>query len=111
VPGARDLADALGQRLAFLAREQVAELGLPREDLAADEVERVEALLRRRGGPLRERRVRRVDRLLRLRARRPARTRRRRRAVSDGLTFLLRASPATQSPAMRFLCSLMLSRS
>ena len=48
------LADRLRQDLALLARQQGAELLPARQDLAADEVERVEALLRRRAAPLRQ---------------------------------------------------------
>ena len=46
VAGACHLADGLGQGLAFLAREQVAQFGLARQDLGAGGVEDVEALLR-----------------------------------------------------------------
>ena len=63
--GARRLADAVGERLALLARQQPAELVLAREDLGAGAVEDVESLLRRRARPLRERRARRRDRVRR----------------------------------------------
>ncbi|MGY3104025.1 hypothetical protein ACVWW7_000652 [Bradyrhizobium sp. LM6.9] len=49
--GARDLADALGQGLAFLAGEQAAELFLAGDDLERDLVQRVIAHLRRRLRP------------------------------------------------------------
>ena len=58
LPGAADLADRLGKRLALLAGEQVAQLRLAGEDFRADEVERVGARLRRGHRPLRERRAR-----------------------------------------------------
>ncbi len=67
VPGARRFADAFGQRLAFLARQEAAELVLAREDLRADAVEHVRALLDRACRPRRERRFRRGDRRARLR--------------------------------------------
>src|SRR6266853_1258065 len=60
-PGARGLAGRLRRRLALLAREQLAQLGAAREDLGADEIERVEALLRRGDGPGGECRARRRD--------------------------------------------------
>ena len=56
VPGAHRLADALGQRLAFLAREQPADLVLAGEDVGADLVEDVGAILDRRRRPGRKRR-------------------------------------------------------
>src|SRR3989442_451902 len=59
---ARGLAGRLRQRLALLAREQLAQLRAAREDLAAGEIERVETLLRRGDGPGRECRARRRDR-------------------------------------------------
>jgi len=62
LPGARGLAGRLRQRLALLAREQLAQLRAAREDLAAGEIERVETLLRRGDGPGRECRARRRDR-------------------------------------------------
>ena len=68
-PGARGLADAVGERLALLAREQPAELVLARQNLGARAVEHVEPLLRRRPRPLRERLPRRRDRLRRDRPR------------------------------------------
>jgi hypothetical protein len=66
VARAHDLAGRLGQGLAFLARQQVAELALARQDLAAGRVEDVEALLRRRHAPAGKRRARRGDRRARL---------------------------------------------
>src|SRR5439155_9346363 len=51
VRGADHFAGGLGQRLAFFARQQVAELGLAVEDFAADRIQRVEALLRRAHRP------------------------------------------------------------
>ena len=62
--GAARLADAVGERLALLAREQLAELLPALEDLVADGVEKIEALLRRAPGPGRKRRLGRGDRLL-----------------------------------------------
>ena len=64
---ARRLADALRQRLAFLARQQGAQLVLARQDLGARLVEDVCALLNPPGRPRRKRLLRRRDRVLRLR--------------------------------------------
>ena len=66
--GARDFADAFRQGLAFLARQQAAELVLAREDFDAEILfEDVEALLRRRARPGREGGLGGGDRLLGLR--------------------------------------------
>ena len=62
--GARDLADALGQGLALLAGQQAAELVLAGDDLVADALEDVVALLDRRARPGREGVMRRRDRAL-----------------------------------------------
>ncbi len=67
LPGARRLADALRQRLAFLARQQRAEFVLAREDLGSDPVEDVRALLDGAGRPRAERLLRGRDRGPRLR--------------------------------------------
>ena len=61
VAGARGFADAFGLGLAFLAREQGAQLFLAREDLVADLVEDVGALLDAAERPLGERAARRRD--------------------------------------------------
>ncbi len=65
--GARDLADALGQGLAFLAGQQAAELFLAGEDFERNLVQRIIALLRCRLRPGREGGLRGGDRLLGLR--------------------------------------------
>ena len=65
--GARRLADAFGQRLALLARQQLAELLPALQDLVAGRVEQVEALLRRAPRPGREGRLGGRDRPLRQR--------------------------------------------
>ena len=59
---ARRFADAVGQRLSLLARQQPAELVLSREDLGARAIEHVEALLRCRPRPLRKGAARRLNR-------------------------------------------------
>ena len=82
LPGAHDLADALGQGLAFLARQQAAELVLAREDLVADALQDVVALLDRGARPGREGRLRGRDRALGIGGARRGRTRRRRRWCS-----------------------------
>ncbi len=64
--GARDLADALRQCLAFLSRQQATEFVLAGEDFGGDAVERVKPLLRCRARPFGERRLGRGDRLQRL---------------------------------------------
>ncbi len=46
LPGATGLADAVGERLALLARQQLAELLAPLQDFVAGRVEQIEALLR-----------------------------------------------------------------
>jgi len=53
--GARGFADAFGERLAFLAREQAPELVLAREDLVADLLQRIVALLDAAARPRRQR--------------------------------------------------------
>ena len=67
LPRPAGLGDALGQRLALLARQEAAQLVLARQDFGADPVERVGADLRARHGPGGEARCRRRDRLLGLR--------------------------------------------
>src|SRR5207302_986191 len=67
VGGAHHLAGRLRQRLAFLAREQIAELGLAAQYLRADRIERIEAALWRAGRPGGNRGLRGADRLGRLR--------------------------------------------
>ena len=62
--GAAGLADAVGERLALLAREQSSELLLAREDLGAGAIEDVEPFLRCRARPLRECRPRGGDGLI-----------------------------------------------
>ena len=67
VPGPRRLADAFGQRLAFLARQEPAELVLAREDFGADAIEEVRSLLDRARRPRRSGRFGGGDRRARLR--------------------------------------------
>ena len=97
--GARGLADAVGQRLALLAREQPAELVLARQDFGAGAVEDVEPLLRRRPRPLRERGARRGDGVVEIGRASRARTRRRRRSRFEGLMSVLRSAEST-APAV-----------
>jgi len=54
VAGAGDLGDGFGQGLAFLARQQLAQLFLARQQLAAGHVQRVGAALRGAQAPLRQ---------------------------------------------------------
>ena len=100
VAGARGFADALGPGLAFLAREQGAELFLAREDLVADLVEDVGALLHAGERPLGE--------TLRARPRWPTSACARSACayspitsdVFDGLTFGVALAPSTHCPLM-----------
>ena len=71
-PGARRFADAVGERLSLLARQQPPELFLARQNLGAGAIEDVEAFLRRRQRPFGERALRRRYGLLDV-SRRPAR--------------------------------------
>ncbi len=66
--GAGRLADALGDRLPLLPRQQLAEFVLARENLGADAVEDVIALLQPAHRPLREGRMGRRDRPVRQRS-------------------------------------------
>ncbi len=63
--GANRFTHAFGDGLAFLAREQAAELVLAREDLVADALQDVVALLDRPARPRRKRLLRRGDRAFR----------------------------------------------
>ena len=63
LPGAHRLADAVGERLAFLAREQPPDLLAAVEDLVRSRLEDVVALLDAGARPGRERRLGRGDRL------------------------------------------------
>src|SRR3989344_3589464 len=64
--GAADFANGFGQGLAFFAGQQVAQLGLARDDLVAHGVQDVKALLGRGQAPCREGRVRGGDGVERL---------------------------------------------
>ena len=104
VAGARGLADRLGQGLALLAREQVAQLLAARQDLAGD------AVRARRCGPgcrtwtTRERRRARRPPRHSPGPHRPACTRPPRRTGREGLMFGAAPGPARHSPAMKFRC-------
>ena len=82
--GAHDFARAFGERLAFLARQQRAELLGAAHDQRAGLVEHVGADLRRRFGPGRECGARGLYRVIRLRPRRPWDSARRPRRGSTG---------------------------
>src|SRR5690606_19215573 len=113
LPGARGLADALGQGLAFLARQQPAQFLLARQDFAADRVEDVGALLRTGQRPRRQRRVRRVHRLRRLRGVEPAvvadRARQVRRILVDVAAVALDPLPGDVAAENLFAHSVFLS--
>ena len=99
-PARAGLADAVGQRLALLARQQPAELLLARQDLGAGAIEDVESLLRVRPRPLRERLPRRRDRLLDV-GRGPARELADDVVKFEGLMSGVRSAESTERPSIR----------
>ena len=100
LPGAHHLADALGQRLALLARQQPPELVLAREDLGAGAVEDVRALLDRVRSPTPETPAAAAAIAARACAASACAYSPITSLMSDGLRLAVAVAPATHSPAM-----------